>query len=115
MQSVSLHPTHNLKTEHTSKIGCVFKDRRALMSLSEEEVVSQTFINIKYIRAIESGDYSAFPARVFALRYYSKYANFLNIQIPFFDLYTMNTHHTQREYKYSSRLLWLSKSETDSL
>ena len=115
MQSVSLHPTHNLKTEYTSKIGCVFKDRRALMSLSEEEVVSQTFINIKYIRAIESGDYSAFPARVFALRYYSKYANFLNIQIPFFDLYTMNTHHTQREYKYSSRLLWLSKSETDSL
>ena len=115
MQSVSLHPTHNLKTAHTSKIGCVFKDRRALMSLSEEEVVSQTFINIKYIRAIESGDYSAFPARVFALRYYSKYANFLNIQIPFFDLYTMNTHHTQREYKYSSRLLWLSKSETDSL
>ena len=115
MQAVSLHPTHNLKTEHTSKIGNIFKDRRALMFLSEEKVMSQTFINIKYIRAIESGDYSAFPARVFALRYYSKYANFLNIQIPFFDLYTMNTHHTQRENKYSSRLLWLSKSETDSL
>ena len=64
MQSVSLHPTHNLKTAHTSKIGSIFKDRRALMSLGEEEVASQTFINIKYIRAIESGDYSAFPARV---------------------------------------------------
>ena len=51
------------------------------MSLSEEEVASQTFINIKYIRAIESGDYSAFPARVFALRVlfkicqFSKYSN----------------------------------------
>ena len=115
MQSVFFQPKYNLKTAHTSKIGNIFKDRRALMFLSEEDVANQTLININYIRAIESGDYSAFPARVFALRYYSKYANFLNIQIPFFDLYTMNTHHTQREYKYSSRLLWLSKSETDSL
>ena len=115
MQSVFLHPTHNLKTAHTSKIGCIFKDRRVLMSLSEEEVASQTFINIKYIRAIESGDYSVFPARVFALRYYSKYANFLNIQIPFYDLYTLNALHTQRENKYSSALSWLSKSQTDSL
>ena len=115
MKSVFLHPTYNLKTAHTSKIGCIFKDRRALMSLSEEEVASQTFINIKYIRAIESGDYSAFPARVFALRYYSKYANFLNIQIPFFDLYTMNAHHAQRENKCSSTLSWLSKSQTNFL
>ena len=85
------------------------------MSLSEEDVATQTFININYIRAIESGDYSAFPARAFALRYYSKYANFLNIQIPFFDLYTMNALHAQRENKYFSTLSWLSKSQTDSL
>ena len=119
MQSVSLHPTHNLKTEHTSKIGSIFKDRRALMSMGEEEVASQTFINIKYIRAIESGDYSAFPARVFALRYYSKYANFLNIQIPFYDLYALNAYqnayHTQRENKYSPALSWLSKPQIRSL
>jgi cytoskeletal protein RodZ len=115
MQSVSLHPTHNLKTAHTSKIGSIFKDRRALMSLGEEEVASQTFINIKYIRAIESGDYSAFPARVFALKYYSKYANFLNIQIPFYDLYALNPHHTQRENKYFFTLSWLSNSQTNSL
>ena len=115
MQSVSLHPTHNLKTAHTSKIGKSFKDRRALMSLSEEDVATQTFINVNYIRAIESGDYSAFPARVFALRYYSKYANFLNIRIPFFDLYTMNAHHAQRENKCSSKLFRLSKSQTNSL
>ena len=115
MQSVSLHPTHNLKTEHTSKIGSIFKDRRALMSLGEEEVASQTFINIEYIRAIESGDYSAFPARVFALKYYSKYANFLNIQIPFYDLYALNAHHAQRENKYFFTLSWLSNSQTNSL
>lgn len=115
MQSVSLHPTHNLKTAHTIKIGSIFKDRRALMSLGEEEVASQTFINIKYIRAIESGDYSAFPARVFALKYYSKYANFLNIQIPFYDLYALNVHDTQRENKYFFTLSWLSNSQTNSL
>ena len=114
MQSVSLHPTHNLKTAHTSKIGSIFKDRRVLMSLGEEEVASQTFINIKYIRAIESGDYSAFPARVFALRYYSKYANFLNIQIPFYDLYALNAHHTQRENNYFFTFSWLSSSQTNS-
>ena len=115
MQSVSLHPTHNLKTAHTIKIGSIFKDRRALMSLGEEEVASQTFINIEYIRAIESGDYSAFPARVFALSYYSKYANFLNIQIPFYDLYALNAYHTQRENKYFFTLSWLSNSQTNFL
>ena len=79
------------------------------MSLSEEDVATQNSINISYIRAIESGDYSAFPARVFAFSYYSKYANFLNIKIPFFDLYRKNTYRTQRKNKYSLRLSWLSK------
>ena len=104
MQSIFLQRNHNLKTAHTSKIGSIFKDRRMLMSLSQESVATQTSININYIRAIESGDYSAFPARVFALRYYTKYANFLNIRIPFFDLYSMNADHIQRENKYSSAL-----------
>ena len=115
MQSVFSQPRHNLKTAHTSKIGNIFKDRRVLMSLSEEDVATQNSINISYIRAIESGDYSAFPARVFALRYYSKYANFLNIQIPFFDLYTKNAHHAQRENTCSSKLFRLLKSQTNSL
>ena len=109
MQPVFSQPKHNLKTGHTSKIGNIFKDRRALMSLSEEDVATQTFININYIRGIESGDYSVFPARVFAFSYYSKYANFLNIKIPFFDLYRKNTYRTQRKNKYSLRLSWLSK------
>ena len=85
------------------------------MFLSEEDVANQTLININYIRAIESGDYSAFPARVFALRYYTKYANFLNIQIPFFDLYALNAHHIPRENKYFFTLSWLSNSQTNSL
>jgi transcriptional regulator with XRE-family HTH domain len=99
-----MQPKHNLKTAHTSKIGNIFIDRRALMSLSEEDVSTQAFISINYIRAIESGDYSVFPARIFALRYYTRYANFLNIQIPFFVLFNINTHHIQEENKYFSTL-----------
>ncbi|MGY8772925.1 MAG: helix-turn-helix domain-containing protein [Gammaproteobacteria bacterium] len=115
MQSVFSQPKHNLKTPHTSKIGNIFKDRRVLMSLSEESVATQTFINIIYIQAIESGDYSVFPARIFAIKYYAKYADFLNIQIPFYDLYNMNIFDAQREKKYSSPYSWLSKSRTHSL
>ena len=40
-----------------------------------------------FIQAIESGDYSTFPARIFALSYFKKYATFLGIQVIFFDIY----------------------------
>jgi cytoskeletal protein RodZ len=55
-----MQPEHNLKTAYTSMIGNIFINRRALMSLSEEDVSTQAFISINYIRAIESGDYSVF-------------------------------------------------------
>ena len=47
----------------------------------------QTFINIDYIQAIESGDYSVFPARIFAIQYFRKYAGFLGLKLEFFDIY----------------------------
>ena len=76
-----------LKSAHTCKIGKVFKQRRKLLSLSESEVASQLYINVNYIQGIERGDYSVFPARVFALQYFRKYANYLNLKISFFDIY----------------------------
>jgi len=76
-----------LKSAHTCKIGKVFKERRKLLSLSEFEVATQLYINVNYIKGIEHGDYSVFPARVFALQYFRKYANFLNLKINFFDIY----------------------------
>ncbi|MDB4120979.1 helix-turn-helix domain-containing protein [Gammaproteobacteria bacterium] len=80
-----MHP--NLQSARTCKIGVAFQKRRLLMSLSESEAALQTFINIDYIQAIESGDYSVFPARIFAIQYFRKYAKFLNLQLDFFDIY----------------------------
>ena len=76
-----------LKSAHTCKIGKVFKERRELLSLSKSEVASKTTININYIKAIEHGDYSIFPARIFAIQYFRKYAKFLDLRLNFFDIY----------------------------
>ncbi|MDA9869230.1 helix-turn-helix domain-containing protein [Gammaproteobacteria bacterium] len=47
----------------------------------------KTYINEDYIKAIESGDYSIFPSKIFALRYFEKYSMFLGINQEFFDIY----------------------------
>ena len=69
-----------LRSAHTCKIGKVFKERRELLSLTESEVSSNTSININYIKGIEHGDYSVFPARIFAIQYFRKYADFLELK-----------------------------------
>ena len=76
-----------LRSAHTCKIGKVFKERRELLSLTESEVASNTSININYIIGIEHGDYSVFPARIFAIQYFRKYADFLDLRLNFFDIY----------------------------
>ena len=77
----------NLRSAHTRKIGKVFENRRLLLALSETEVASTIHINLNYILAIEAGDYSVFPARIFASQYFRKYAKFLNLKVDFFDIY----------------------------
>ena len=76
-----------LRSAHTCKIGKVFKERRQLLVLSKSQVAFEILVNINYINAIEQGDYTIFPARIFALRYFNKYANFLNLKLDFFDIY----------------------------
>ena len=78
----------NLKSAHTGKIGKIFRDQRIQRSLSEIEVAERVLINIEYIKAIESGDYSIFPARTYALKYFEKYAKFLGLEVKFFDIYS---------------------------
>ena len=78
----------NLKSAHTGKIGKIFRDKRIQQSLSEIEVAEKAIINIEYIKAIESGDYSIFPARTYALQYFQKYAKFLHLDVKFFDIYS---------------------------
>ena len=77
----------SLKSAQTAKIGKQFKSMRVSLGISEEEASTKTFINIDYIKAIESGDYDIFPARMFALRYFEKYSAFLGIKKVFFDIY----------------------------
>ena len=80
----------NLKSAQTAKVGKIFKDARLQKSLSLTEVSCEAFINIEYIRAIESGDYSVFPARTYAIKYFEKYANFLSIEATFFDIFNLD-------------------------
>ena len=78
----------NLKSANTARVGKAFIKARLARSLSQSDVAAATLININYIKAIESGDYSIFPARMFALKYFEKYANFLVINVKFFDIYS---------------------------
>ena len=87
MQISEINTQPRLRSAHTCKIGKVFRDRRQLLSLSESDVASEIFVNVNYIKGIEHGDYSIFPARVFALQYFKKYANFLDLKLDFFDIY----------------------------
>ena len=87
MQSIELNAKHPLRSAYTCKIGKVFKKRRKLLALTESEVSSKLYVNIHYIKGIEHGDYSIFPARIFAIQYFRKYANFLELKLNFCDVY----------------------------
>ena len=76
-----------LRSAQTCKIGKVFKERRELLSMTESEVAMNTTINVNYIKGIELGDYSVFPARIFAIQYFRKYADFLELKLNFCDVY----------------------------
>ena len=80
----------SLKSAQTAKIGKKFKSMRESLGLSESQVSAKTYINVDYITAIESGDYSIFPAKMFALRYFEKYSIFLGIDLIFFDIYDVD-------------------------
>ena len=87
MQINEIDTKTSLSSAHTFKIGKIFKERRQSLFLSTSQVASEIFVNINYIEGIEQGDYSVFPARIFARQYFKKYANFLNLKLDFFDIY----------------------------
>ena len=82
--------TENLKSASSAKIGKVFKVARKELGLSKVGVSNATFINISYINAIESGDYSIFPSEGFAKAYFIKYQDFLSIECEFPPIYESN-------------------------
>ena len=87
MQSNELNAKRPLRSAHTCRIGKVFQKRRQLLALTESEVSSKLYVNVNYIKGIEHGDYSIFPARIFAIQYFRKYADFLELKLNFCDVY----------------------------
>ena len=79
--------TENFKSARSAKIGKVFKVARRELGLSKIEVSNAAFMNVRYINAIESGDYSVFPSEVFAKAYFTKYQDFLSIECEFPPLF----------------------------
>jgi len=82
--------TENLKSASSAKIGKLFKLARKELGLSKVEVSNAAFMNIRYINAIESGDYSIFPSEGFAKAYFIKYQDFLSIECEFPPIYESN-------------------------
>tara|TARA_B100001113_G_scaffold38073_1_gene27064 strand:- start:625 stop:1008 length:384 start_codon:yes stop_codon:yes gene_type:complete len=85
-----------LKSASSAKVGRKFFQARERLGLSIEEINSSTYINIIYIKAIESGDYAAFPSESFARAYFKKYSDFLKIESTFPNIY--------RQEKTNSRI-----------
>ena len=80
----------DLKSASSAKIGKVFKVARKELGLSKDEVSNSEFMNIRYINAIESGDYSIFPSEGFAKAYFIKYQDFLSIECELPPIYENN-------------------------
>ena len=85
----------NLKSANSAKTGIIFSDARLDQKLSIDEVSDKTLINTKFIKAIESGDYTDFPSEGFAKAYFIKYQNFLNIQCEFPSIYVQENRKDQ--------------------
>ena len=80
-----------LKSASSAKVGRKFFQAREKLGLSIEEINSSTYINIIYIKAIETGDYSSFPSETFARAYFKKYSDFLKIKPLFPNIYKQDT------------------------
>ena len=52
--------TVELKSANSAKVGKIFKDARNNLELSKNDIAEALVMNIKYIQAIESGNYSSF-------------------------------------------------------
>ena len=85
----------NLKSANSAKTGIIFSDARLDQKLTIDEVSDKTLINTKFIKAIESGDYTDFPSEGFAKAYFIKYQNFLNIQCEFPLIYVQENRKDQ--------------------
>jgi Uncharacterized protein conserved in bacteria len=93
-----------LKSASSAKVGRKFFQAREKLGLSVEEINSSTYINIIYIKAIETGDYSAFPSETFAKAYFKKYSDFLKIKPLFPNIYKQDTTNSKIKKKINKTI-----------
>ena len=78
---------NELKSANSAKIGKIFKEARKELGLNKLDIANSLVMSIKYIEAIESGNYRIFPSEGFARAYFIKYQNFLLINCDFPSIY----------------------------
>ena len=93
-----------LKSASSAKVGRKFFQAREKLGLTIEEINSSTYINIIYIKAIETGDYSAFPSETFAKAYFKKYSDFLKIKPAFPNIYKQDTTNSKIKKKINKTI-----------
>ena len=76
-----------LKSANSAKIGKIFKEARKDLDISERDMADSLVMSLKYIEAIESGNYAVFPSEGFARAYFIKYQDFLSINCDFPSIY----------------------------
>jgi len=93
-----------LKSASSAKVGRKFFQAREKLGLTIEEINSSTYINIIYIKAIETGDYTAFPSETFAKAYFKKYSDFLKIKPMFPNIYRKDTTNSKIKKKLNKTI-----------
>jgi cytoskeletal protein RodZ len=78
---------NELKSENSAKIGKIFKEARNDLGISKRDIADSLVMSLKYIDAIESGNYAVFPSEGFARAYFIKYQDFLSINCDFPSIY----------------------------
>jgi len=78
---------NELKSANSAKIGKIFKEARNNIGISKRDIADSLIMSLKYIDAIESGNYAVFPSEGFARAYFIKYQDFLSINCDFPSIY----------------------------
>ena len=78
---------NELKSANSAKIGKIFKEARNYIGISKRDIADSLVMSLKYIEAIESGNYAVFPSEGFARAYFIKYQDFLSINCDFPSIY----------------------------
>ena len=75
-----------MKTALSAKIGKKIKEKRLELKLTIHEISNEINLTEKFLKAIENGDYSIFPAKAFARGYFVKYTTHLGLDLEFPEL-----------------------------